>query len=1491
MTKRKIIYSLFVLLAVGYRLLAQSCSSSPVTALASNMEISAGQTSTLYNTGCIDGKISWATSTNQAVTNLTVSPTATTSYRVTCTYSATATCSSTVQITVLPACSLNVSATKASIIAGEVTSLSSSGCIFPAKVTWRDNDGNLVDPNAFQSPKKTTTYVAMCALANGKTCTAFTTVTVSPVCSIDANSFHSIIDQGESTTLTHTGCNTGTVTWTQGNTTLTNLSVTPTSTSTYRATCSYGTGNTCFDEVTVNVNPACSINASVQPATINSGQSSTLSATGCVCGVITWKDQLGNTINSTTVSPTSTSSYRATCSYPVTGASCNTDVTVVVNTPCSLSASVSQANIVVGQKTVLYSNGCAGGQISWKNNSNNSTISDLQVNPTVTTSYTATCSYGGTNTCTSSVTVNVSTNCGLTAGATSLAVVSGTITNLNVQGCSSTATATWRQGSTILTSLAVNPTSTTNYTVTCSNNTTCTGNVTILVVPSCSISATAANTNLISGQRTTLLATGCTNGIVTWTQSGTALTSPLVNPTVNTSYTATCSYPGINNTCTSTVTINVLPACSLNASATNTVLTSGSSTTLTHSGCTGGTVSWINVSNNSTINAPFTVSPTNTTTYRAKCTYNNHAASSCESAVVVTVVPACSIAANPVSNSITAGQSITLGHTGCATGVVTWKDNQNNAIANNALTIKPAATTTYTVTCSNGGINSCSSSVTVNVSYAVSLGTITATRPSCGINNNASLTIPLNRPVTGNEKQFRLTLQKTGTASETYFTVNDKFETIKNLSAGQYSLLVESLNGNTVLATANSTYTIQASDQIGLSSTATDVKCFGGTDGEIKLLASGGQSPYYYEINNSLTYKAFDTGTNLLLKSQKQGTYVFTVKDRNGCVSDTKSVVVAQPTAALAATVSGLVNPRGFETKDGQASVTVTGGTPDYLFEWADSLGTSYGKGTSTITAANTINKNNSLRGGTYTIKIFDKNYATATDKAGCTISKTFKLIEPPQLKIAFIVDKAASCADRADGKFSLKLSGGVPFDSGDPYKLVVKHKTIAYNENNVLVHDYVPPGVYLMTITDKNDVSRTLEYTLPSPAALVAKASKIVNLNCFNQNIGSIELSVSGGKGPYRADWNNELKGLKINNLAAGKYTAVVYDSLNCDAIVLAEITQPKKLEAILDVVKPICADSCSGQVKANLLGGTLPYKYTWADTTKTSLSISNICHNTSQTITVTDKNGCTAQASNTMPGLLKINIPISGERSLCANSKIWLNAFTSRAKKYTWTVPKNGSSNEPHVISSEPGLYKVTVRDSSNCVFTSSVTVKASTSTSPKYLFTAPSQAVVNDPIKLVNLVNPLPSKVEWILPSNANIKNTTNIQAQLSFAQKGEYTLGMQATLADCEVYTSTKIQIIEGESQLTNNLLNNTSLVLGPNPSTSNLRLQVQFDEVTAFRVSIVAVDDPTTVIFNNNYIEATQSDINIDLSRQKSGNYLLILESKKEKITKKIAIIR
>ncbi len=157
------------------------------------------------------------------------------------------------------------------------------------------------------------------------------------------------------------------------------------------------------------------------------------------------------------------------------------------------------------------------------------------------------------------------------------------------------------------------------------------------------------------------------------------------------------------------VTVKPKPTVSVN----DATVCSGTTATLTATGCTGGTLLW----NTGATTASITVTPTATTTYTATCTLNGCKASDNG---IVTVNPKPTPLVNDVS--ICTSESATLTVTGCTGGTISW----NTGASTPSITVTPTATTTYTATCTaNGCTGSDVGTVSVNPKPTLTVGTTT----------------------------------------------------------------------------------------------------------------------------------------------------------------------------------------------------------------------------------------------------------------------------------------------------------------------------------------------------------------------------------------------------------------------------------------------------------------------------------------------------------------------------------------------------------------------------------------------------------------------------------------------------------------------------------------------------------------------------------------------------------------------------------------------
>jgi hypothetical protein len=144
---------------------------------------------------------------------------------------------------------------------------------------------------------------------------------------------------------------------------------------------------------------------------------------------------------------------------------------------------------------------------------------------------------------------------------------------------------------------------------------------------------------------------------------------------------------------------------------------------------------------------------------------------------------------------------------------------------------------------------------------------------------------------------------------------------------------------------------------------ATNVDCYGDTDGELSAEASGGTG----DLNYTLDGEAAESG---LFTGLAAGSYTVGVSDANSC-SATIEIDITEP-EELVVTVDAVVDP-SFEAIDGTIDITVTGGTGAYSFDW---------------TGPDATYETEDLSGldeGTYTLEVTDENGCTATAEAALT--------------------------------------------------------------------------------------------------------------------------------------------------------------------------------------------------------------------------------------------------------------------------------------------------------------------------------------------------------------------------------------------------------------------------------------------------------------------------------------------------------------------------
>ena len=135
-----------------------------------------------------------------------------------------------------------------------------------------------------------------------------------------------------------------------------------------------------------------------------------------------------------------------------------------------------------------------------------------------------------------------------------------------------------------------------------------------------------------------------------------------------------------------------------------------------------------------------------------------------------------------------------------------------------------------------------------------------------------------------------------------------------------------------------------------------------------------------------------------------------------------------------------------------------------------------------------------------------------ATDDNGCTTSESVVIIESNEVTLSYIQSNyngfGVSCSGNNDGWIDLTVNGGT-----SPYTYLWDTADTTEDISNILA------GSYNVTIIDENgcDTNATFTITEPNPINWSAISS---NLLCFNDNTGSINLTVTGGTPGYTFSW-----------------------------------------------------------------------------------------------------------------------------------------------------------------------------------------------------------------------------------------------------------------------------------------------------------------------------------------------------------------------------------
>ncbi|MFW6222327.1 MAG: gliding motility-associated C-terminal domain-containing protein [Bacteroidota bacterium] len=299
----------------------------------------------------------------------------------------------------------------------------------------------------------------------------------------------------------------------------------------------------------------------------------------------------------------------------------------------------------------------------------------------------------------------------------------------------------------------------------------------------------------------------------------------------------------------------------------------------------------------------------------------------------------------------------------------------------------------------------------------------------------------------------------------------------------------------------------------------------------------------------------------------------------------------------------------------GSISLNVTGGTPQYGYNWSDGS-------TSELFIAKPA--------GIYEVTVTDANSCTAVAKD--------TIHQPDSIDIEVVNIDTVVCYGDSDGAIDIEVSGG---NGGYTYKWLDENQEIATTQDV----SQLTQGTYWVNVSDQkgcptSPLVKAIEVGGPEDPVFI-KNFITDSVKCHDEQNGAIEVVMNRSIPEDTYEWSKtedptwNATGSSISNVSGGTYHVTVTYSGECQIDGHVELPSPDPLSLDANIEGPRCFDG-NGYIEVDTDGGTpFPdgsYQYEWSTGHQENV-IQNLYGDSTYSVTVSDKFGCTVSNTYQMP------------------------------------------------------------------------------------------------------------------------------------------------------------------------------------------------------------------------------------------------------------------